>query len=545
MIIDNYASIWECISDIIPNRPAIIHGDSTRTWSEFEQRSSQFAGALVEAGLKRDAKIGHYLYNCNEYIESHFAAFKMRASPINVNYRYLEEELIYLLDNSDSEAVLFHGRLADRIAAVKDKLPKLKLLIQVDDETNTPLIEGAIAYEEFLASAKPMPRIERSEDDIYMLYTGGTTGMPKGVMYRQGDHSKGMGLSYDFRGLKRPRNKKELAKVILSLDEKGALPVALAACPLMHGTGIWVGAFAPLMIGGCAVTIPNISFDPDNLLQEVTKNKVTDLIIVGDAFAKPIAKALDDALDAGKPHDISSIGMVISSGVMWTAEVKQRMLKHHDMMLIDAMGSTEGSMGRSITNRQSDSSTAKFDMGEHTKVFNDNDEEVKAGSEEKGMIAAGGMVPVGYYKDPEKSAKTFRTIDGERYSFPGDYAIVAADGSIKLLGRGSVCINSGGEKIFPEEVEEAVKRHSTVYDCLVVGVPDERFGERVIAVASPQEGKTLVEEDLITESRKHIAGYKSPRQVVIVDQVKRAPNGKADYKWAKKTALDAVAAEVL
>ncbi|MBL4867754.1 MAG: acyl-CoA synthetase [Pseudomonadales bacterium] len=539
MMTNSYASIWESISDIVPDRPAIIHGDTTRTWREFEQRSSRLAGAFVKAGLKQDSKIGHYLYNCNEYIESHFAAFKMRASPINVNYRYLEEELIYLLDNSDSEAVLFHGRLADRIALVKDSLPKLKLLIQVEDDTNTPLIDGAVAFEDFLASAQPMSRIERSEDDIYMLYTGGTTGMPKGVMYRQGDHSKGMSLSYDFRGLKRPRTNEELSKTILSLDAKGALPVSLAACPLMHGTGIWVGAFAPLMIGGCAVTIPNIHFDPDGLLREVTRDKVTDLIIVGDAFAKPIVKALDAAVEAGTPHDISSISMVISSGVMWTAEVKQQMLTHHDMMLVDAMGSTEGSMGRSFTNRKSDSKTAKFEMGEHTKVFNDNDEEVKPGSGEAGMIAAGGMVPVGYFKDPEKTAKTFRTVGGVRYSFPGDFATVEADGSIKLLGRGSACINSGGEKIFPEEVEEAIKRHSSVYDCLVVGVPDERFGEKVIAVASPREGQILIESDLILEARKHVAGYKLPKKVVAVAEVKRAPNGKADYKWAKETAVEA------
>ncbi|MBV1907584.1 MAG: AMP-binding protein [Pseudomonadales bacterium] len=541
MLLNNYASVWETISDIVPDRMAIVHGDSRRSWREFEERSSRLAGAFIKAGLKKDSKIGHYLYNCNEYIESHFAAFKMQASPINVNYRYLEEELVYLLENSDSEAVLFHGRLAERISLVKDKLPKLKLLIQVEDDTNTPLIDGAVSFESFLADAEPMPRIERSEDDIYMLYTGGTTGMPKGVMYRQGDHCKGMTLSYDFRGLKRPKTVEAMTETIRALEAKDALPVSLAACPLMHGTGIWVGVFAPLMIGGCAVTIPNIHFDADVLLREVTHNKVTDLIIVGDAFAKPLVKALDAAAATDKPHDISSISMIISSGVMWTSEVKQQMLKYHDMMLVDAIGSTEGSMGRSITSRNSESKTAKFEMGQRTKVFNDNDEEVKAGSGERGMIAAGGMVPVGYYKDPQKSAKTFRTINGVPYSFPGDFATVEADGSIKLLGRGSVCINSGGEKIFPEEVEEAVKRHSSVYDCLVVGVPDEKFGEKVIAVASAQEGQTLNEVDLIFEARKHIAGYKAPKQVIAVPQVKRAPNGKADYKWAKAAALEALA----
>lgn len=539
MMNNSYASIWETISNIVPDRPALIHGKTTRTWLEFEQRASHLAEAFVKAGLKSDSKIGHYLYNCNEYIEAHFATFKMRASPINVNYRYLEEELIYLLDNSDCEAVIFHGRLSERIAQVKHKLPKLKLLIQVNDDTNTPLIEGAVDFEDLITNTDPMPRIERSEDDIYMLYTGGTTGMPKGVMYRQGDHCKGMSLLYDFRGLKRPKTNEELATTILALDSKNALPVVLAACPLMHGTGIWLGGFCPLMIGGCAVTIPNIHFDPDGLLREVAQHKVSDLIIVGDAFAKPIAKALDKALDEGKPHDISSIERIVSSGVMWTTEVKQQMLKHHDMMLVDAMGSTEGSMGRSFTNRKSPSKTAKFEKAQHAKVFNEKDEEIKPGSGEIGMIAAGGMVPIGYYKDPEKSAKTFRIIKGIRYSFPGDFATVETDGSIKLLGRGSVCINSGGEKIFPEEVEEAVKRHPSVYDCLVVGVPDERFGEKVIAVASPHEGQALNEADLILEARKHVAGYKLPKHIVIVAHVQRAPNGKANYKWAKETAMEA------
>ncbi|PCJ16095.1 MAG: acyl-CoA synthetase [Gammaproteobacteria bacterium] len=538
-MINSYASVWETVSEIVPDRPAIIHGDTTRTWREFEHRASRLANAFVTAGLKADSKIGHYLYNCNEYIETHFAAFKMRASPINVNYRYLEEELIYLLDNSDCEAVIFHGRLAERINSVKDKLPKLKLLIQVQDDTEAPLINGAVEFEAFLAGAQPLPRIEYSEDDVYMLYTGGTTGMPKGVMYRHGDHTKGMSLSYDFRGLKKPRSKEELKQAILALEAKEALPVNLAACPLMHGTGIWLGGFCPLMAGGCAVTLPNIHFDAHGLLKEVTRHKVTDLIIVGDAFAKPITKALDEALAAGEPHDISSLSMVISSGVMWTTEIKQRMLKHHDMMLVDAMGSTEGSMGRSFTSRKSISKTAKFEKSQHAKVFNEQDQEVTPGSGEIGIIAAGGMVPLGYYKDPEKSAKTFRTIDGVRYSFPGDFATVEADGSIKLLGRGSACINSGGEKIFPEEVEEAVKRHPNVYDCLVVGVPDERFGQKVIAVASPLEGQTLIQKELILEARKHVAGYKLPKHVVIVPQVKRAPNGKANYKWAKQIALDA------
>lgn len=535
----HYATIWETIADTVPDRPALVHGGTRRTWAEFDQRAAKLAGAFLKAGLKADSKIGHYLYNCNEYIEAHYAAFKMRGSPINVNYRYLEEELIYLLNDSDAEAVIFHGRLAARISAVAKKLPKLKLLIQVDDG-QSPIIDGAVEYEKFLNSSEPMPRISRSDDDIYMLYTGGTTGMPKGVMYRLGDHSFNLLMGYDFRGLPRPTSNEEMVAVIQKLAAANALPVSIPACPLMHGTGIWVGAFAPLMIGGCVVTVPNINFDPDLIWQEVQKHKATDLIIVGDAFAKPLNNALDAAAAAGRPYDISSLGIVVSSGVMWTTEVKQQMLKHKDMFLIDVMGSTEGSMGRSITTRNTESATAKFELGELTKVFNDKDEPVKPGSGESGMIAAGGMVPMGYYKDPEKTARTFRVVNGVRYSFPGDFATVEADGSIRLLGRGSACINSAGEKIFPEEVEEAVKRHPAVYDCLVVGLKDDKFGEKVTAVVSARPGQTLDERAVVEEARKHIASYKLPKHVIAVPEVKRAPNGKADYKWAKAAAAEAL-----
>jgi len=539
----HYATMWETVADAVPNRTALIHNDTRRTWAELDMRAAKLAGAFVKAGLKPDSKIGHYLYNCNEYIEAHYAAFKMRASPINVNYRYLEDELTYLLDNSDAEAVLFHGRLAERIANVRKKLPKLKLLIQVDDG-QSPIIDGAVEYEKFLASSQPMPRIERPADDIYMLYTGGTTGMPKGVMYHHGDHSGVMMMGFDFRGLPRPTNLEELAATVKKLAEMNASPISIPACPLMHGTGIWVGAFITMMTGGTVVTLPNINFDPDLLWSVAVQHKVSDMVIVGDTFAKPMVNALDAAAAAGRPYDLGALVFVISSGVMWSQEVKQQMLQHKDMFLIDAMGSTEGSMGRSITTRNTQSATAKFDMGEFTKVFNDKDELVKPGSDEIGMIAAGGMVPVGYFKDPEKSAKTFRTVDGVRYSFPGDFAMVNADGTIKLLGRGSASVNSGGEKIFPEEVEEAVKRHPSVYDCLVVGIPDDRFGEKVTAVASARPGQTLDERAIIEEARKHIAAYKLPKHVIAVPEVPRAPNGKADYKTAKMMAAEALGVKI-
>jgi fatty-acyl-CoA synthase len=310
----------------------------------------------------------------------------------------------------------------------------------------------------------------------------------------------------------------------------------------MHGTGVWLGAFIPHLAGGVVTTLQNRSLDADELLRLVEAEAVTNLTIVGDAFAKPIIRALDAAIAAGRPYDTSSLKMVISSGVMWTAEVKEQLLDRvEQLVLLDAIGSTEGSMGMSITMKGLPPSTAKFSQMPTTKVFTDDDREVQPGSGEIGMVAAGGNVPFGYFKDPEKSARTFRVINGQRYSFPGDLAMVADDGSLILLGRGSQVINSGGEKIFPEEVEEAVKRVAGVHDCLVVGIDDEKFGQAVTAVVSLNEGAAATEGDIIAGVKGQLAGFKAPKRVVFVSQVPRAPNGKADYKAAKQHALDAIA----
>ena len=305
----------------------------------------------------------------------------------------------------------------------------------------------------------------------------------------------------------------------------------------MHGTGMWLACFVHMSMGGAIVLTPKLGLDPDLLWSLVERHRATDIIIVGDAFAKPMLAALDDAAERRSPYDISSVKQIMSSGVMWSAETKQGLLRHHDMVLADMMGSTEGGMGGSFTSRDAPTQTASFVLNEGVKVFNEDDREVEPGSGEMGMVATSGMVPLGYYKDPVKSAATFREVDGVRYSFPGDFATVEADGTIRLLGRGSVCINTAGEKVFPEEVEEAVKRHPDIADCLVVGVPDDRFGERVVAVASYSGEPGAAEGEVIEFTREHLAGYKLPRRIVFVDRVRRAPNGKADYKWAKGAAL--------
>lgn len=537
-----FATIWESIADSIGDSPAVTQGTVTRTWSEYEQRASRLASALVDAGLQPQSKVGLYLYNSNEYLEAQFATFKFRGVPVNVNYRYLDEELLYLLDNSDAEALFFHSSLGDRVARVVDRLPKLKLLVEVSDDGEHHVVT-AIPYNTLLADYDPMPRITRDEDDIYMLYTGGTTGMPKGVMYQMGSLVDGFvngGLA--FIGMTPPAEISQLGTTVRDAHASGIRPITIPGCPIMHGTGMWIGAMMPQSGGAHVVTLQKRSFDAHEMFQVVQEKKATLAVVVGDSFVKPMIRALDEAIAKGTPYDASSLKMIASSGVMWTSEVKEALLERIEhVVLLDAMGSSEGSMGTSISMKGLPPKTAKFAVAPTTKVFTDDDREVVPGSGEIGKVAAGGAVPLGYYKDPEKSSKTFRTINGVRYSFPGDMATVEADGSLTLLGRGSQVINSGGEKIFPEEVEEAVKRVEGVLDCLVVGIDDEKFGQAVTAVASLSPGAKVEEAAVIANVKTQLAGYKAPKRVIFVTQIPRAPNGKADYKTARDMAIAGLA----
>jgi len=535
----HFATVWEQIADTIPDAPALICGNTRRTWREYDDRAARLASLLQARGLGAGCKVGIYLHNSNEYVEAQYAIFKIRGCPINVNYRYKADELVYLLDNADVEAVFYQATYAMRIWEIRARLPRIKLWIQIDDGTEG-LLHDAIDYEHAIRTNAKAARIERRADDLYMLYTGGTTGMPKGVMYPNGTFCQMLTqLSLASRGLPLPASPAEVPALVKKLAESGQTPVSLPACPLMHGTGMWLGTMIPLCLGGSVVLISKLGFDADALWSLVEEHAITDVVIVGDAFAKPMLAALDEAKARGEPYDLKSLKQIVSSGVMWSAETKAGLLAHQDMTLVDTMGSTEGGMGSAVSSRANPAATAKFALNEGVRVFTDDGREVQKGSGEIGKLATSGLVPIGYYKDPKKSAETFREIGGVRYSFPGDYARIEADGSITLLGRGSVCINTAGEKVFPEEVEEVVKRHPGVYDCLVVGVPDPRFGERVVAVTS-LKNPSAAEQDIIEHASAQLAGYKMPRHVVVVDEVRRAPNGKADYKWAKQAALDAL-----
>ena len=532
-----FPTLWEAISDAIPDVPAVIFGDRRFTWREYDERAARFAAALTAAGLGRDDKVGLYLYNGNEYLEAHFGAFKQRAVPINVNFRYLGNEMQYLLENADCKALVYHASLADRVAEIVGNLPLLTLLVEVDDGPANADVPGKIGYEELLAAHAPAPRIERSFDDVYMLYTGGTTGMPKGVMYKMGELTANyVANGFNAQKIDMPADLDEAVAAIARARTENGTWVAAPCCPLMHGTGMWIGVLIPHSAGGTITLLPSRKFDADELLQIVERDAVNAAIIVGDAFARPMADALDAAVAKGKPYDTSSFQRISSSGVMWTMEVKQRLIGHiPQVMLVDSMGSTEGGMGISVMTKDSVVETAKFSMNPTTKVFDDDDNEVRPGDGRTGKVANGGLTPYAYFKDPEKSARTFRVIDGVRYSFPGDMATFDDEGRMVLLGRGSQVINTGGEKVFPEEVEEAVKRHPSVTDCLVVGLPDDKFGQRIVAVAS-FTGSAPAEADVIAHVKSELSHYKAPKQVVFVADVPRAPNGKADYPGAKALA---------
>jgi 3-oxocholest-4-en-26-oate---CoA ligase len=531
----NLASLWEAVGDRLPDKIALIHGEKRLPFRDFDARAARLAAAMAERGIGRNAKVAMYLFNCNEYLETAFAAMKLRAAPVNVNYRYLEDELAYLIENSDAEVLVYHGALAARVAHVRARLPRLKMLVQVETESDdrVPLLDGAAAYEDVLASHAPAPRLERSADDMLFLYTGGTTGLPKGVMWSHRALFAQFSAAYMPLGGFIPSTPKEAADAAEQLNSGPSL----AAAPLMHGMA-WFTSMSALMTGGSVVSLTARSFDAHEFWRAVEKNRVAMATIVGDAFARPLVNALVEAEEKGKPYDISSLMVLVSGGIMWTPQYKQPFLDRGVGMVIDGLGSSEATgAGMMISVAGQDLSTARFQLSPHTKVLAEDGHEVKAGSGEVGVLAiAGEALPNGYYKDDDKTQATFKVIDGVRYAIPGDYARVEEDGTVTLLGRGSVCINTGGEKVYPEEVEEVIKLHDAVHDCIVVGVPDERWGQAITAVVALSGGEDATADELISLAKERLAAYKAPKHVVIVERVVRSPAGKADYRWALDTA---------
>jgi fatty-acyl-CoA synthase len=535
----NQADLWERVAALDPDADALLHGELVRSWGEFEDRSARLAAAFAAHGVGPGDKVANYLHNGPEYLESEFAAFKQRAIPCNVNYRYLTDELRYLLDNADAAVVVADADLVPRVLEVRAELPALRLVVQVG-EGDAPA--GVERYEDLLAAHDPAPPIERRTDDHWFLYTGGTTGHPKAVMWPHSALINAMSGEYAAQKRDLPQNVEDALDVVRSVRDRGRTDRVMAAAPLMHGTSSII-AKRTFCFGGAVATMPERSFDPALLFDAVGRQRITRLTVVGDAFCKPMIAELDQCRDAGNPHDLSSLRQIVSSGLMWSSESKQALLGHADITLIDTLGASEGvGFGVQVSKRDTVQTerTAKFVLGPNAAVVREDGTPVERGGGEVGKLAVGGVLPDGYYKDPEKTAATYPVINGTRWAIPGDFATVEEDGTINLLGRGSVSINSGGEKIFPEEVEEALKLHPAVLDANAVGVPDDRWGQAVCGVISVDPTADVDDEDLIAAVKTHIAPYKAPKQIVRVDEFVRSPNGKSDYRWAKQAALDAL-----
>ncbi len=529
----NIATIFEEITAAIPTAPALMHGNTARDWSSMNRRANGIAQAFIDAGLHEQDKVAQYLYNCSEYLESVFGAWKAGLAIVNTNYRYAADELVYLWDNADVRSVVFHGSFTEQIAQIKDRVPLIRLWLWVDDGTG-PMPEWAAPYEP-IASNGVDNNAEgpwgRSGDHLVLLYTGGTTGMPKGVMWRQDDLVGALEASNRSRLPDVPVSGAAAARL------KGPGPRGLPGAPLMHGTGFF-NAVSTMLLGGSTTTLTKRTFDVSELLDTIEQGSINSISIVGDAFAKPMLRALDAEPDR---WNLTSLRVIVSSGVMWSKETKDGLLRHNErLIMVDSLGSSEAiGMASNVSTKDStESGTGKFMLGPNTRVVTEEGRDVIPGSGERGRVALKGRTPIGYYKDEAKSAATFQVIDGVRYSIPGDWAEVDHDGTVVLLGRGSQCINTGGEKVYPEEVEEVVKTHAAVADCAVVGVPDERFGQAICALVEFLPGNHAESDLIIEHVRGRLARYKAPRHIIEVTSVGRAVNGKLDYKRLTAHALD-------
>ncbi len=535
MLYPNWADLFEAIAALDPDAEAIVQGDRRMTWGDFDDRAARAAAVFDSWGLTTGARVALLLFNCPEYLELAYGAFKARVVTHNVNFRYRTEELRYLLEDSGADALVFHGALAEQVAGLGDAAPRH--LVQIDDG-EAPLLDGACWYEDLLRDAEPAPPVPRSGDDLLMLYTGGTTGMPKGVLWRHGDLFQALSFpAYTAAGMTVPDSVPGVVEATAALREAGAAPVMISAPPLIHGTALFL-ALSVLLRGGKVVLLRNRRFDALELWRLVERERVTDLAIVGDSFARPMIHALEERTLAGDSTDLSSLRVISSAGVTWSHETKSALRRHGDMLLLDMLGASEGGpFAVSMTlPGETPSTTATFRIAEGVVLIDDEDRTIPPGSGRVGRLALRGIGPLGYFNAPEKTAETFRMIDGERHVVPGDYASVAHDGTVTFVGRGSVCINTGGEKVFPEEVEEVLKTHPAVVDCNVVGIPDEQFGEALTAVVQLTADEAVSDAELVAHVKARLAGYKQPRHIARVAELMRSPTGKSDYRAALATA---------
>ncbi len=523
----NLADLFEEVADAAPDRTALVVGADRRTYRELDEQANRLANHLVANGIGRGDHVAVHAMNCVEWVEAMFACFKISAVPINVNYRYMEAELCYLYDNADCVAVIVEPQFRDRLDVVLSDLPDVRFVLEIGDE-----------YDAALTSASAdRPNDGRSSDDLYMLYTGGTTGMPKGVMWRHEDAFFAMlNAGRGNRPLDRPE---DLGDEIRAAVAAGAPPMAMMGLgPVMHGGAQWLAGNG-MFTGAKVVLYGERGFDADRILRIVDEEQVNSLATIGDAMARPIAEAVLAAPPG--TYDLSSLWAYGNGGAPLSAAVREQLkAATPNAVIMDSFGASETGATGGKADGGEGFGAPRFMMGDHTTVLDGDGVRCEVGV--TGKLARTGNIPLGYYKDPEKTAATFPTFDGKRWVIPGDFARIEDDGTISLLGRGSVSINSGGEKIYPEEVEAALKQNPAIFDAVVIGTPNDRWGEQVTAIIQTRDGQPLTLADVQAHSRTVLSDYKTPRAVLFVDTVQRTPVGKADYKWAKETALAMLAA---
>jgi 3-oxocholest-4-en-26-oate---CoA ligase len=532
---ENFATVLETVADVRADRTAVTCGNRSLTWGQLDERASRLAAFLGGRGVGAQARVAVALYNGTEYLEAVFAILKVQAIPVNVNYRYQPEEMRHLFDDAQVAAVIFDESLAARVSGARAL--RTPLLVQVGGAPAAPVS----SYERVIETTGPLPRAARDEGQ-WLMYTGGTTGQPKGVLT---SHSwlYAVVCANGFRliGEPVPASLGALREVTQRLTARAGpdAMVCLPASPLMHATGMYT-TLGALLASGRVVYLTGRSYDPDELARAAAGQRVDTVSIVGDVFARPLADALDRAAQAGRPYDLSSLRRILSVGVTWSADVKRRLLRHGDFVCRDLVAASEGGpFAVSETRRGDDAITARFTLLPGVRVVDETGRDVVPGSGQVGMLAAPADDEIGYLGDDAKTAQTFRTFAGQRWAVPGDLASLEADGSVTFRGRGSSVINTGGEKVFAEEVEQVLIEHPGVRDALVVGLPDQRWGERVTAIVEPAgdgDGGPTADE-LVAHVAQRLADYKKPRGVIFVPRVRRSPSGKADLRWARAVAL--------
>jgi acyl-CoA synthetase (AMP-forming)/AMP-acid ligase II len=518
----NYADIYEAIAEQLPDAACQVQGDRTITWAEFDRRSDALAAALLASGLGHQAKVAIYLRNCPEFIEAYVACLKARLVPVNINFRYGHDELVHVLGNAEAEAVVFHTRYAPTLSRCRADLPLLGHFFGVDDRSPAP--EWARSYEAVVAGEASLPRESRSGDDALLLYTGGTTGLPKGVVWRQDAVIRALGTAANFYMGRPPAD--DLDDLVVKLDRTGKR--LYVACPLMHATGLFTSL--SLMNEGWAIeTSATEHFDPAMLWRLVSEHGVNALVIVGDAFARPLLAELDADPDA---YDLSQLEMIISAGSVWSQRVRAALVDRlPQVVLCDNYGSSEALRGVQTYSRPGE--VPESGVIASSDVLEMMDDEGRLldmtvpGT--RGALLISGHLAEGYYKEKDKSERTWVTIDGVRRCVTGDYGLVEPDGTIRLLGRGNAVVNTGGEKVFPQEVEEVIRQHKAVANAAVIGLPNERFGQVVTAVVTLREGAELDLSTLAAFVKRHLAAYKAPREMVVVPTIPHTASGKIDY----------------